>query len=204
MTESTTKRQLGELMKLARLERQLPQSAVAEQLGIQQSYLSKVENDTALPSVDILRRLSGFYGLSTPRLLRQLDPAILRRNAAYRAHLTWALRRRQMIRAGVVAALVAVAFGASRLLLNRETVAPIHQPVTLQLENIDGARAIDLFAAYGHLEVRGRDLVAGKTVSIDVRDMPWDRAFVELADRLGMRAEFSGALVQLYPKAGAH
>jgi len=188
-------------MKLARLERRLSQKAVAEQLAIQQSYLSKVENDAALPSVEILCKLCDFYGVRAHRLLSQLDEDVLRRNAAYRAHLIRALRRGRLLRAGAFAALVVlVAGGVGLLLRGGASVPPLHQPVTLQLQDIDGVRAIDLFAAYGHLQVSGRELVRGKTVSIDVRNKPWDQAFAALADRLGVRAEFSGALVQLLPK----
>ena len=200
MTGQSSSHPLGEAMKLARLERRMSQSRVAEQLGIQQSYLSKVETDAAIPSVGILRKLCDFYGVKIHRLLRQLDEDTLRRNAAHRAHLQRVQRRRQGLRTGAIVLFVAVAAVSFSLLLKEGEAPPIHQPVTLVLKDIDGARAIDLFASYGHLEVRGRQLVAGKTVSIEVRDMPWDRAFAELADRQGMRAEFSGALVELYPK----
>ncbi|WP_193163393.1 helix-turn-helix domain-containing protein [Microbulbifer hainanensis] len=202
MTGQGSSHQLGETMKLARLERRMSQRAVAEQLGIQQSYLSKVETDAAIPSVDILRKLCDFYGVKTHRLLRQLDGVTLRRNAAYRAHLQWVERRQQIVSASAIAFLVAIAIITSSLLRNEETASPIHLPVTLVLNDIDGAEAIDLFAAFGQLEVRGRDLVKGKTVSIEVRDIPWDQAFAELSDRLGVRAEISGALVELHPKNG--
>nr|WP_281383134.1 helix-turn-helix transcriptional regulator [Microbulbifer rhizosphaerae] len=191
--------QLGEAMKLARLEQRLSQSAVARSLGIQQSYLSKVENDTATPSVTVLQKLCSAYGVKTHRLLRQLDREVLRRNGAYRAHLQKTLRQRRATRAGLASVLVA-AVSLSALLLGRET-ASIHRPVTLVLDEVDGVEAIDLFAAYGQLEVRGRHLVAGKSVSIEVREIPWDQAFSELAKRLGVRAEFSGAIVELSPDA---
>jgi transcriptional regulator with XRE-family HTH domain len=48
---------LGEYIKEARAKMQLSQPQLAEQIGIEQSYLSKLENDKSLPSNEVFRRL---------------------------------------------------------------------------------------------------------------------------------------------------
>ena len=48
---------LGEYIKDARAQMQLSQPQLAEQIGIKQSYLSKLENDKSLPSNEVFRRL---------------------------------------------------------------------------------------------------------------------------------------------------
>ena len=54
---------LGQQLKKLRMQRELSQPALAEAVGIEQSYLSKLENDKSLPSNDILRKL--LVGLDT-------------------------------------------------------------------------------------------------------------------------------------------
>ncbi len=49
---------LGEKIKLLRTEKELTQPELAQKAGIEQSYLSKLENDKAVPSFDILNRIS--------------------------------------------------------------------------------------------------------------------------------------------------
>ncbi len=48
---------LGEYIKDTRAKMQLSQPQLAEQIGIEQSYLSKLENDKSLPSNEVFRRL---------------------------------------------------------------------------------------------------------------------------------------------------
>ncbi len=49
---------LGEKIKLLRTEKALTQPELANKAGIEQSYLSKLENDKAVPSFDIINRIS--------------------------------------------------------------------------------------------------------------------------------------------------
>lgn len=48
---------LGEYIRDKRASMQLSQPQLAEQIGIEQSYLSKLENDKSLPSNEVFRRL---------------------------------------------------------------------------------------------------------------------------------------------------
>lgn len=60
----------GEQLKSWRKERALNQKAAAAHFGIEQSYYSKIERGTHMPSVDVLARIAEIVGLS-------LDDAVL-------------------------------------------------------------------------------------------------------------------------------
>ena len=55
---------LGEKLKQLRQEKGLSQPELATEAGIEQSYLSKLENDKSLPSNDILRKILAAFQLS--------------------------------------------------------------------------------------------------------------------------------------------
>lgn len=63
---------LGEQFKKLRAEKGLSQPELAELAGIEQSYLSKLENDKSLPSNDIFRRLLTAFDVSVDKLLSPL------------------------------------------------------------------------------------------------------------------------------------
>ncbi len=64
---------IGEKLRLLRQEKNLTQPELAETLGIEQSYLSKLENGKSLPSGDVLNRILGVFGLSLENLVEELD-----------------------------------------------------------------------------------------------------------------------------------
>lgn len=64
---------LGYIFRQRRTELELSQPELAERAGIEQSYLSKLENDHSLPSDDILLRILNALGISVEQLCRQLD-----------------------------------------------------------------------------------------------------------------------------------
>ena len=55
---------LGEKIKQLRQEKGLSQPELAAEAGIEQSYLSKLENDKSLPSNDILRKILAAFQVS--------------------------------------------------------------------------------------------------------------------------------------------
>jgi len=61
----------GERLKQARLNKQLTQKAVAEQLHVSRQTISSWENENSYPDIDSLLRLSDFYDLSLDVLLRE-------------------------------------------------------------------------------------------------------------------------------------
>ena len=64
---------LGEKLRQLRNEKQLTQPDLAEALGIEQSYLSKLENDKSLPSNDVLNRILDVFELDIADLVDALD-----------------------------------------------------------------------------------------------------------------------------------
>ncbi|MCC2617502.1 helix-turn-helix domain-containing protein [Aestuariibacter halophilus] len=65
---------LGEKLKALRQQQDLSQPVLAERVGIEQSYLSKLENDRSLPSNDILRALLTALDTTLDEVLN--DPAL--------------------------------------------------------------------------------------------------------------------------------
>ncbi len=64
---------LGNQIKHFRNERGFSQPELAELAGIEQSYLSKLENDKSVPSNDIFRQLLSALSLSTQEFIDTLD-----------------------------------------------------------------------------------------------------------------------------------
>ncbi|TWX58474.1 helix-turn-helix domain-containing protein [Colwellia hornerae] len=64
---------LGEQLKKLRNEKALSQPDLADLTGIEQSYLSKLENDKSMPSNDIFRKLLTAYGLSLADFIALFD-----------------------------------------------------------------------------------------------------------------------------------
>ena len=60
---------LGEYIRDKRASMQLSQPQLAEQIGIEQSYLSKLENDKSLPSNEVFRRLLTALNLALPAFI---------------------------------------------------------------------------------------------------------------------------------------
>jgi len=77
MSHPTT---LGEQFKNIRAEKGLSQPELAELAGIEQSYLSKLENDKSLPSSDMLRKLLSAFKLSVAELIEPLDNSYIKAN----------------------------------------------------------------------------------------------------------------------------
>lgn len=64
---------LGNRIKQLRQANNLSQPEFAEKAGIEQSYLSKLENDKSLPSNDIFRGLLAAFGITVGEFLADLD-----------------------------------------------------------------------------------------------------------------------------------
>ena len=64
---------LGQHIKKLRLSKDLSQPALADLVGIEQSYLSKLENDKSVPSNEILRKLLRGLDISLRDLLAPLS-----------------------------------------------------------------------------------------------------------------------------------
>ncbi len=63
----------GEKIRQLRQYKDLTQPELAEAMGIEQSYLSKLENDKSLPSNDVLNRILDVFELGVGDLIDDLD-----------------------------------------------------------------------------------------------------------------------------------
>lgn len=63
----------GEKLRQLRQERQWTQPDLAEKLGIEQSWLSKIENDKSAPSSDLLQKIEQAFAIPLSELLSGLD-----------------------------------------------------------------------------------------------------------------------------------
>ena len=68
----------GERIKQLRTERNMTQPQLADAIGIEQSYLSKLENDKSVPSPDIFQAIMRAFGLQAEALLAGVDDNIVR------------------------------------------------------------------------------------------------------------------------------
>lgn len=63
----------GEKVKQLRAERNLTQPQLAQAIGIEQSYLSKLENDKSTPSADIFQAILKAFGVDVATFLEGVD-----------------------------------------------------------------------------------------------------------------------------------
>ena len=78
----------GEKLKLLRQERNLNQPELAEQLDIEQSYLSKLETGKSLPSAEVLQRILKVLDVSLDTLLEGLDEELIRKQMGGNPQIT--------------------------------------------------------------------------------------------------------------------
>lgn len=70
----------GEKVKQLRAERNLTQPQLAQAIGIEQSYLSKLENDKSVPSADIFQAILRAFSIDVATLLEGIDDKIVHRD----------------------------------------------------------------------------------------------------------------------------
>jgi len=71
---------LGEQFKKIRAEKGLSQPELAELANIEQSYLSKLENDKSLPSSEVLRKLLKAFKVTLVELIAPLEKTYIKSN----------------------------------------------------------------------------------------------------------------------------
>lgn len=67
------RREVGEKLEELRNDKELTQPEMAEAIGIEQSYLSKPDNDKSLPSNDVFVRILEVFGLDIADVMDDLD-----------------------------------------------------------------------------------------------------------------------------------
>lgn len=71
---------LGEKIRILRIKADLTQPELAKKLNIEQSYVSKLENDIHIPSEEILDRLARVFAQTTEQLLYGIDQQIIHKS----------------------------------------------------------------------------------------------------------------------------
>src|SRR6187431_1232921 len=64
---------IGEKIKQLRTDKNLTQPQLAQVIGIEQSYLSKLENDKSIPSADIFQAILKAFGVDVATFLEGVD-----------------------------------------------------------------------------------------------------------------------------------
>ncbi|MES2822070.1 MAG: helix-turn-helix transcriptional regulator [Pseudomonadota bacterium] len=70
---------IGEKLKQLRSEKNWTQPQLAEAIGIEQSYLSKLENDKSIPSADIFQAILKAFTIDVGSFLERIDVQIIQR-----------------------------------------------------------------------------------------------------------------------------
>jgi transcriptional regulator with XRE-family HTH domain len=70
---------IGEKIKQLRTDKNLTQPQLAEVIGIEQSYLSKLENDKSVPSADIFQAILKALAIDVGSFLEGIDETIIHR-----------------------------------------------------------------------------------------------------------------------------
>ena len=193
---------LGKLLKDIRAKRSLTQTQAAEAIGIEQSYLSKLESDQAWASLEVLRRICKQYNIDVKTLLGQVDQDSLRGNLQYQGFLQ--RNAEQSRRAwGIAAALIVISTVTIWFVLDVKPSSSVvnltHTPVSLTLEQVSGRDVLKMIADYGGLTIMGINKVEGEISYLQIKNKPWDIALATVAAELGYRIEISGAVVELIP-----
>lgn len=71
---------IGERIKQLRTDKNLTQPQLAELANIEQSYLSKLENDKSVPSADILMAVLRALSVDIPTFLKGIDESVVERH----------------------------------------------------------------------------------------------------------------------------
>ncbi len=194
---------LGQSLKCLRGKHGLTQSQAAMDIGIEQSYLSKLESDQAWASLEVLKRICAVYRTDVASLLSQVDQHSLRGNLQYQGFLQRRADQKRRTWIAVAGLAMAVALGSLSLMVGRQdstvVASATHVPVSLKFDDIEGTAALQLAADFGNYTIEGLDQVEGRIEFLELHDQPLDAALATIARELGFRVEIRGATVELIP-----
>ena len=91
---------LGEKLRSLRSISGWTQPELAQRLGIEQSYLSKLENDRSIPSVEIFDKLCTVYELTPDEMVKELDKDYIRQKMMHIPIIANASNNKQEIAKG--------------------------------------------------------------------------------------------------------
>lgn len=201
MTKKEPMDSLGTKIRHLRAAQSISQVEAAKKIGIEQSYLSKLESDQAWASVDVLRRICKTYRTDINSLLRQVDQRSLRGNLEYQGLLlrSEARRKKAWILASFFSFLTCIL--ALSILHYREQseVQVVHTTISIKLEQVNGKDVLEMIAELAGLTIDGVDEVRGQVTFLHLKNEPRDSALAHVANELGYRIEILGSQVKLIP-----
>ncbi len=74
---------LSEKIKLLRTAESLTQPELASKAGIEQSYLSKLENDKGTPSYEVINKIAQVFGMTGMELINSLNQSYIEQNLSH-------------------------------------------------------------------------------------------------------------------------
>ncbi|WP_286234142.1 helix-turn-helix domain-containing protein [Thalassotalea sediminis] len=117
---------LGEKIKQLRQQAGLTQPELAEKAGIEQSYLSKLENDKGSPSFEILHKIASAFETDVMLLIASLDSDYVQTQLGHLPEVAAELGRKQekarhKMRTGYIKAAFAIVFGLAFVILSNSS-----------------------------------------------------------------------------------
>ena len=114
---------LGERIKQLRNDAELTQPELAVKAGIEQSYLSKLENDKSTPSYEILTKVAGAFDLDVMALTATLDPQHLQSQLGHIPEIAIKLdaqreAKKAKLRRGYIMASFAIVLGIALVIMS--------------------------------------------------------------------------------------
>ena len=194
---------LGQALRARRKVLGHTQTDASKLIGIEQSYLSKLETDNAWASDDVLETICKRYRIRPRELLQEVNQESLRGNDQYQGLVFRSSQRQRLYRHLAVSVGLAIAFvGALWVAAYDGSTAarPQHERLSAELRDIDGVVALSMIGDWGGLTFQGLDQVDGTIEYLKFEDRPWDEALAITAGSLGYIVVLKGREVTLQPK----
>ncbi|MEW6989655.1 helix-turn-helix domain-containing protein [Colwelliaceae bacterium 6441] len=121
---------LGEKIKQLRNDAGLTQPELADKAQIEQSYLSKLENEKGTPSFEVISKIAAAFNMETMALVDSLDMKYLHESFAHLPEIAIKLEERKLLhrakfRRGYILSAFLVVFGIAMVILGESnTIFP--------------------------------------------------------------------------------
>lgn len=117
---------LGERIKQLRNDAELTQPELAVKAGIEQSYLSKLENEKSTPSFEVLTKIASAFDMDAMTLISSLDEQHLQSQLGHLPEIAIKIdvkreAKKAKLRRGYVIASLAIVFGVALVILGNSS-----------------------------------------------------------------------------------
>jgi len=172
---------LGQKIKQLRTDKEMSQPELSQLIGIEQSYLSKLENDKAFPSDDMFNQILNAFDIEFDNFINQFEPDYIKQNLAKLSAVKNSLKQYQtqsmkyMLRWIWVSSLLII-LGATALISGQQKW--IYDPETTRTYSYESLGIIKNDEALRIFQVSKRQMTDDILVRVD-----FDR--IELQDSSG-------------------